>query len=738
MKIVIESKSKVSQNTPANENCHRVQIRGVPEYSPKWKLSGSPNLRCPRILLPQLKLSESPNPRCPRILPSKMKIVRESKSEVSQNTLPKNENWHRVQIQGVPKYIPKMKIVRESKSEVFQNTPENENCQGVQIQGVPELPAKWKLSLDLNSMTIFIWGEYSGTPWIWTLWQFSFWGDILWHLGFGLYDNFHWGRVLRDTLDLDSMTIFILGGSSGTPWIWTPWQFSFSGVFWNTSDLDSLTIFILGIYFGTPWIWTLWQFSFLGRVFWYTSDFDSLTIFILGGSILGHLGFGLSDNFNWGRSILGHLRFGLPDNFHFGEYSGTPRIWTLWQFSFVGVFWDTLDLDSMTIFIYGGYSGTPQIWILWQFSFFGGILEQLGFGLSYNIHLGVFWDTSDLDSLTIFIWGEYSGTPWVWTLWQFSFGGAVFWDTLVFWLPDNFHFGGYLEHLGFGLYDNFHWGGYSGTPRIWTLWKFSFEGVFWDTSDLDSLTIFILGYSGTPWIWTLSQLQLGGSILWHLGFGFYDNFHLGGYSGTPWIWTLWQFSLGGSILGHLRFGLSDNIHLGVFWDTSDLDSMTIFIWGEYSGIPWIFILWQFSFWRWSILGHPFFWLPENFHFGGIWNTSDLDSMTIFISGGYSGTPWIWTLWQFSFRGILGHLGFGFYDNFHFGAYSGTPWIWTLWQFSFGGSILGHLVFGLYDNFHFEGGFWDTSDLDSLTIFIWGFSGTPQIWTVWQFSFRGSI
>ena len=84
------------------------------------------------------------------------------------------------------------------------------------------------------------------------------------------------------------------------------------------------------------------------------------------------------------------------------------------------------------------------------------------------------------------------------------------------------------------------------------------------------------------------------------------------------------FILGG-ILGHLGFGLSDNFHLGVFWDTSDLDSLTIFILG-----------------------------------GVFWDTSDLDSLTIFILGG-----------------ILGHLGFGLYDNFHFGGeYSGTPWIWT--------------------------------------------------------------
>ena len=69
---------------------------------------------------------------------------------------------------------------------------------------------------------------------------------------------------------------------------------------------------------------------------------DSLTIFILGG-ILEHLGFGLYDNFIWGGT-LGHLGFGLYDNFHFR-----------------GIFWDTSDLDSMTI-SFGGYSGTPWIW----------------------------------------------------------------------------------------------------------------------------------------------------------------------------------------------------------------------------------------------------------------------------------------------------------------------------------------------------------------------------------------
>ena len=55
MKIVRESKSEVSQNTPQNENCQRVQIRGVPEYPPNWKLYFSflsPNFMLPRIPTP--------------------------------------------------------------------------------------------------------------------------------------------------------------------------------------------------------------------------------------------------------------------------------------------------------------------------------------------------------------------------------------------------------------------------------------------------------------------------------------------------------------------------------------------------------------------------------------------------------------------------------------------------------------------------------------------------------------
>ena len=91
---------------------------------------------------------------------------------------------------------------------------------------------------------------------------------------------------------------------------------------------------------------------------------------------------------------------------------------------------------------------------------------------------GVFWDTSDLDSMTIFtifIWG--------------GGGGGAFWDTSD------------LDSM-----------------TIFTI--FILEGVFWDTSDLDSMTIF------TIFIW--------GGILGHPRFGFYDNFHNfhwgGGYS----------------------------------------------------------------------------------------------------------------------------------------------------------------------------------------------------------------
>ena len=75
----------------------------------------------------------------------------------------------------------------------------------------------------------------------------------------------------------------------------------------DTLDLYSMTIFILGgilehLGFG------LYDNYHFREVF--TLDLDSMTFFILGG-------------------ILEHLRFGLSDNFHFGGYSGMPWIWTL-------------------------------------------------------------------------------------------------------------------------------------------------------------------------------------------------------------------------------------------------------------------------------------------------------------------------------------------------------------------------------------------------------------------------
>ena len=81
-------------------------------------------------------------------------------------------------------------------------------------------------------------------------------------------------------------------------------------------------------------------------------------------------------------------------------------------------------MDSLTIFILGGILKLSDLDSLTIFIWGMGILKLL-----------------DLDSLTIFILrGGYS-------------------ETLRFGLPDNFHWGGYSETLGFGLSDNFHLGG---------------------------------------------------------------------------------------------------------------------------------------------------------------------------------------------------------------------------------------------------------------------------------------
>ena len=74
-----------------------------------------------------------------------------------------------------------------------------------------------------------------------------------------------------------------------------------------------------------------------------------------------------------------------------------------------------------------------------------------------------------------------------------------------------FILGGYSETLGFGLCDNFHLGGggYSETLRFGLCDNFHL--FILKLSDLDSVTIFILGgYSET------------------LRFGLCDNFYLGG------------------------------------------------------------------------------------------------------------------------------------------------------------------------------------------------------------------
>ena len=145
MKIVRESNSEVSQNTPPNENCHRVQIQGVPEYPPKMKIviesksevsqNTPPKKLKTLVFFPKSKFHVTQN------TPPKMKIVIESKSKVSQNT-PQNENCQRVQIRGVPEYPPKklktLVFFPKSKFRVTQNTPPNENCHRVQIWGVPE------------------------------------------------------------------------------------------------------------------------------------------------------------------------------------------------------------------------------------------------------------------------------------------------------------------------------------------------------------------------------------------------------------------------------------------------------------------------------------------------------------------------------------------------------------------------------------------------------------------------
>ena len=67
--------------------------------------------------------------------------------------------------------------------------------------------------------------------------------------------------------------------------------------------MDSLTIFILGGYSGTVGFGLSDNFHFGGGGILGQADLDSLTIFILGG-YSGTVGFGLSDNFHWGGGVF--------------------------------------------------------------------------------------------------------------------------------------------------------------------------------------------------------------------------------------------------------------------------------------------------------------------------------------------------------------------------------------------------------------------------------------------------
>ena len=85
------------------------------------------------------------------------------------------------------------------------------------------------------------------------------------------------------------------------------------------------------------------------------------------------------------------LGFGLCDNFHFGggilKLSDVDSV----TIFILGGILKLSDLDSVTIFIFGGVFWNSRIWTLWQFSFLGG---------------GGILKLSDLDSVTIFILGE--------------------------------------------------------------------------------------------------------------------------------------------------------------------------------------------------------------------------------------------------------------------------------------------------------------------------------------------
>ena len=154
---------------------------------------------------------------------------------------------------------------------------------GYRLVSTYDLPGcKTILKFEIWSFSNFFGG--GGVFWnsqIWTLWQFSFWGEggIL-KLSDLDSDNFHLGGILKLS-DLDSLTIFILGGYSETLRFGLSDNFHFGG-YSETLGIRLSDNFHWGVFWNS-WIWTLWQFSFLGGVFWNSRIWTLWQFSFLGG-----------------------------------------------------------------------------------------------------------------------------------------------------------------------------------------------------------------------------------------------------------------------------------------------------------------------------------------------------------------------------------------------------------------------------------------------------------------------
>ena len=87
---------------------------------------------------------------------------------------------------------------------------------------------------------------------VWNLKFFWFGGGYSGTVGFGLSDNFHFGGGYSRTGRFGLSDNFHFGGVFWDSWIWTLWQFSFWGGILGQSDLDSLTIIIGGGGYSVP------------------------------------------------------------------------------------------------------------------------------------------------------------------------------------------------------------------------------------------------------------------------------------------------------------------------------------------------------------------------------------------------------------------------------------------------------------------------------------------------------